>query len=338
MSRTNWKKEFIDWYSELVNYDDLKKEDKAHFNEMKKILGGMPDYFHMFYDKSVKDGEDPAKYIEFKNKADVRALTEDLRAAVDNKEPQKMRMAMTNVFRGGMPKDLDAAQKYHDDIFEAEFQEDALDVPAESANIKRRDQKYLKDYMDAADRYQKMQEDRRARLDAELEEYKAELAQKKLAYKEMRKENSKILHPINFLARWSVQIKQRIAAHNAIKSYMQDFQAAQKDARDEIESGLRQLDRERKDVQNSYAKRHQDATWKTMMEQKTRYLNVETGIEENMPGERSIDVAQSPNPIQRRSAGVERMVQNNVQQRGDASRDQQDKQPKQLSKEEIKFF
>ena len=110
MSRTNWKKEFIDWYSELVNYDDLKKEDKAHFNEMKKILGGMPDYFHMFYDKSVKDGEDPAKYIEFKNKADVRALTEDLRAAVRDKDPQKMRMAMTNVFRGGMPKDLDAAQ------------------------------------------------------------------------------------------------------------------------------------------------------------------------------------------------------------------------------------
>ena len=328
MTGKNWKQEFIDWYGDLIDINNQTKEAREYFYKMESRVKALADDFHMFFDKTVMGREKANLYLEFSDKQNAEYVDEDIEAAISQRDPEKMLSAVVNASYYGFPKDLQVARSYHKVAVETV---EALEA-AEAAEIERADRSCLDDYMDAADRYQRMQEDRRARLDAELEEYKVELAQKKLEYKEMRKEASKQLHPINFVARWGVRIKQRIAANNALKSYMQDFQEGQKAERDEIENGLRQLDVERKNMQNGYANRDQDAAWKTTMQQKTQNLNAALEVQND---ERNVATAQAQNPL-RRSAGVEGMLQNNVQHRGSVSRNQPDKQPK--SKEEIQFF
>ena len=283
MSNNAWKKEFIEWYGRHIDIDNLDQEAREHFNEMTKYIARFSNSFHLFFDEAVmgKNGErkNPEDYISCKVKSDEADLFDDIKSAVEDKDPKKMRQAMVTLYSKGMVKDLDAAQKYHE--FTAEFQDDVLEVPEEAARIYSAEQKVvddkkiLDDYLEAAKQYQEAQANRKLRLDTELEDKKAELAQKKEDDKEFRRSVAKSAHPINFFARWSLRINYRIQQHSMRKEALEEFKSSQENERRDIQDELRKINEELTTVRNGYAERENSVGnhWQTSIVGKTQRLN-----------------------------------------------------------------
>ena len=144
---------------------------------------------------------------------------------------------------------------------------------------------------------------KKERLDIELEEKMAQLAEKKQADKDFRRDMGKMTHPINFIARWAFRINYRIQQHNNRKETLEEFKKSQKEEREEIEATLRTLDQNAKDIDKSIKK---DAPWREAAEQFTNEYQSNTLDEREVHNEWL-------NEREERRAEAERIAEENRQ-------------------------
>lgn len=128
------------------------------------------------------------------------------------------------------------------------------------------EKKILDDFRSSTAAYKDALMTKKERLDTELKEKKAQLAVKKQADKDFRRDMGKMAHPINFIARWALRINYRMQQHDNRKETLEKFKKSQKEEREEIEATLRTLDQNAKDIDKSIKK---DAPWREAAEQFT---------------------------------------------------------------------
>ena len=245
-----------------LNYEDLdveKPEHPAYHIEVKEVAGDI--------ERSV--GYGIATTGDYATDTIFRARTAGGRYAI----------TMFEALAHGAYKlvDIERAKEYYrtydykmeEEIAEAdaimEEVETAMRETPNAINVKS-EKEIFDDFRSSTAAYKDALMTKKERLDTELKEKKAQIAEKKQADKEFRRDVAKMAHPINFIARWALRINYRIQQHDNRKETLDEFKKSQKEEREEIEATLRTLDQNAKDIDKSIKK---DAPWREAAEQFT---------------------------------------------------------------------
>lgn len=251
----------------------------------------------------------------------------------------------------------DEAREIEDMILDGKRDAKAIRAVAES---RQNEENILRDFRDSAALYKESQMTRKERLDIELNDKLAELAQKEAAFKEERRFVAKEMHPINFIARWSLRINQRNQQKNILKEDLAEFKASQAKDRDEIKTNLQNIDENIKTVDDSVKKgtpwhgiaseysevykektaheRDVHAEWTTnrehLAEQKQHEEAERSEIERNAQARRDYENSfyEQPEPKKKAAFQDKKMFAENVQKKGSVNQKDSSvsKQPKEL--------
>ena len=281
------------------NYEDLdveKPEHPAYHIEVKDVAGDA--------ERSV--GYGIATTGDYATDAIFRARTAGGRHAI----------RMFEALAHGEYKLVDierAKEFYHNYSYKMEEEMAESDAIMEEVEIAMREtpnainvkseKEIIDDFRDSTAAYKDALTTKKERLDTELKDKMAQLAEKKQADKDFRRDVAKGAHPINFIARWALRINYRIQQHNNRKDDLEDFKKSQKQEREEIEATLRTLDQNAKDIDKSIKK---DAPWREAAEQFTNEYQSNTLDEREVHNEWL-------NEREERRAEAERIAEENRQ-------------------------